>query len=370
MMTRWKLQGEAGPVAPVERCAEVGATEDGSDSVIGASVSGITIGLGVSSISSSEQAGSATTAKQARVAPVRAVRKRRFRGPYPCTVATPKIVLFYVFTPLPDPEAIRLWQQSVCEAAGLRGRIIVSSHGINATVGGDIRDVKKYVRAIRSYPAFKSADIKWSDGTGDDFPRLSVKVRPEIVTFGAPDELHVDGSGVVGGGRRLAPEQLHELIQDRGEDVVFLDGRNQIEAEIGRFKDAVVPEVNSTRDFIPLIESGALDHLKGRPVVTYCTGGVRCEVLSALMAARGFDEVYQLDGGIVRYGEAFGDSGLWEGSLYVFDSRMKVDFSAGPAVIGKCALCGMPSSEVINYPDGDGRDLAVICVDCQEGLER
>ncbi|MBM7366332.1 oxygen-dependent tRNA uridine(34) hydroxylase TrhO [Gordonia hydrophobica] len=280
-------------------------------------------------------------------------------------MATPKIVLFYVFAPLPDPEAIRLWQQSVCESAGLRGRIIVSSHGINATVGGDIRDVKKYVRATKSYPAFADADIKWSDGTGDDFPRLSVKVRPEIVTFGAADELRVEAGGVVGGGRRLAPEELHALVAERGDDVVFLDGRNRIEAQIGRFKDAIVPDVETTRDFIPLLENGDFDHLKGRPIVTYCTGGVRCEVLSALMTARGFDEVYQLDGGIVRYGEKYGDRGLWEGSLYVFDSRMKVDFSDAAAVIGRCVRCAMPTSEVVNYPDGDGRDLAVLCVECQ-----
>ena len=280
-------------------------------------------------------------------------------------MATPKIVLFYVFTPLADPEAIKLWQQTVCESANLRGRIIVSPHGINATVGGDIRDVKRYVRATKKYAAFADADIKWSDGTGDDFPRLSVKVRPEIVTFGVPDELRVDESGVVGGGRRLAPDELHDLVAERGDDVVFLDGRNRIEAEIGRFKDAVVPDVSTTRDFIPLIESGALDHLKGRPVVTYCTGGVRCEVLSALMAARGFDEVYQLDGGIVRYGETYGDRGLWEGSLYVFDGRMTMNFSDHTAVIGTCVRCGMPTSDVANYPDGNGRDLAVVCGACQ-----
>ncbi|WP_040517376.1 rhodanese-related sulfurtransferase [Gordonia neofelifaecis] len=284
-------------------------------------------------------------------------------------MATPKIVLFYVFAPLPDPEAIRLWQQSVCESAGLRGRIIVSPHGINATVGGDIRAVKRYVRATRSYPAFKGADIKWSDGTGADFPRLSVKVRPEIVTFGVPDELRIDDSGIIGGGTRLAPEQVHELMDERGDEVVFLDGRNKIEGEIGRFRNAVVPDINTTRDFIPLIESGALDHLKERPVVTYCTGGVRCEVLSALMTARGFREVYQLDGGIVRYGETYGDRGLWEGSLYVFDKRMKVDFSSDAAVIGKCIRCGSPTSDVVNYPDGDGRDLAVVCTDCRSGLE-
>ena len=282
-------------------------------------------------------------------------------------MATPKIVLFYVFTPLPDPDAVRLWQQAVCEAEDLRGRIIVSPHGINATVGGDIRAVKRYVRATRSYPAFADADIKWSDGTGDDFPRLSVKTRPEIVTFGAPGEVKVDASGVIGGGTHLSPEELHELVDRRGDDVVFLDGRNAIEAEIGRFTGAVVPDVETTRDFIPLIESGAFDHLKDKPVVTYCTGGVRCEVLTALMRNRGFTDVYQLDGGIVRYGEKYGDDGLWEGSLYVFDKRMSVDFSDHARVIGRCTDCGSPTSRVTNRENTD-RELLVLCENCAPDL--
>ena len=252
----------------------------------------------------------------------------------------------------------------------MTGRIIISEHGINSTVGGDIAAVKRYVRGTRAYPAFKDADIKWSDGAGDDFPRLSVKVRPEIVTFGAPDEVHVDDSGVIGGGAHLTPDALHQLVAERGDDVVFFDGRNAIEAQIGRFRGAVVPPTQTTRDFLDVIDRGDYDHLKDKPVVTYCTGGVRCEVLSVLMRNRGFGEVYQLDGGIVRYGEQFGDDGLWEGSLYVFDKRMSVDFSDHAKVIGHCTRCGAATKNVANYPDADGRDLVVVCSDCLSGPER
>ncbi|MFT4044807.1 MAG: rhodanese-related sulfurtransferase [Gordonia sp. (in: high G+C Gram-positive bacteria)] len=283
-------------------------------------------------------------------------------------MSTPKIALFYVFAPLPDPEAIRLWQQAVCESLHLRGRIIVSRHGINSTVGGDLPQVKRYVRATRQYLPFRNADIKWSEGTGTDFPRLSVRVRPEIVTFGASDELEVTSDGVVGGGQRLTPEDLHRLVDERGDEVVFFDGRNRVEAQIGRFAGALTPDVTSTRDFLPLLDSGAFDHLKDRPVVTYCTGGVRCEVLSMLMRHRGFTEVYQLDGGIVRYGERFGDGGLWEGSLYVFDKRMSIDFSDEAAVVGRCAECAAPTSNIANYPDSMGRELAVICPECLAGI--
>ena len=125
------------------------------------------------------------------------------------------------------------------------------------------------------------------------------------MSFGAPGELRVDDDGVVGGGTRLTPDALHELVAERGDDVVFFDGRNALEAAIGRFRGAVVPDVETTRDFVELLDSGEYDELKGRPVVTYCTGGIRCEVLSSLMASRGFGEVYQLEGGIVRYGERY-----------------------------------------------------------------
>ncbi|MFE7420532.1 rhodanese-related sulfurtransferase [Rhodococcus sp. NPDC057529] len=281
-------------------------------------------------------------------------------------MAVPKIVLFYVFTPLADPEAIRLWQYTLAEAHNLTGRILVSEHGINATVGGDIRDVKRYVKGTRSYAPFKDADIKWSDGLGADFPRLSVKVRPEIVTFGAPGELKVDANGVVGGGTHLAPDEVHRLVEGRGDDVVFFDGRNGFEAEIGRFRDAVVPDVSTTRDFVHELDSGKYDHLKDKAVVTYCTGGVRCEVLSSLMRSRGFGEVYQLDGGIVRYGEAFGDSGLWEGSLYVFDKRMTIEFSDGAKTLGRCTRCGGPTSRYENLPEDRGRELVLVCAGCTE----
>ncbi|MCI1019312.1 rhodanese-related sulfurtransferase [Microbacterium sp. C5A9] len=288
-------------------------------------------------------------------------------------MATPKIVLFYVFTPLADPEAIRVWQRDLGEALGLRGRLIISKDGVNGTIGGDLPVLKKWARSFRSYAPFADADIKWSEGTGvdadgrsTDFPKLSVKVRDEIVSFGAPGELRVDEHGVVGGGTRLTPEALHELIDERGDEVVFFDGRNALEAEIGRFRGAVVPDTETTRDFVQLLDSGAYDDLKGKPVVTYCTGGIRCEVLSSLMTSRGFGEVYQLEGGIVRYGEQYGDDGLWEGSLYVFDKRGSVDFSDHAAVIGECVGCGTATKRTANCPDPSCRTQFVVCESCDQ----
>ncbi|MAL05549.1 MAG: hypothetical protein CMH36_01735 [Microbacterium sp.] len=294
-------------------------------------------------------------------------------APYDGSVPHAKILLFYRFAPLADPEAVRLWQRDLCESLGLRGRILLSTQGINGTVGGDLAAMKRYARKLKEYAPFRRIDLKWSEGTGLDadgrsldFPRLSVKVRDEIVTFGAPGELRVDADGVIGGGTHLTPGALHDLVARRGDDVVFFDGRNAFEAEIGRFRGAIVPDVTTTRDFVAELDSGRYDHLKGKPVVTYCTGGIRCEVLSSLMVARGFGEVYQLDGGIVRYGESFGNTGLWDGSLYVFDRRGSVSFGERPAVIGACAACGAPESRMVNCAADACKVRVVQCAACSE----
>lgn len=277
-----------------------------------------------------------------------------------------KVLLYYGFTPITDPEAVRLWQRDLCELLGLTGRIIISSHGINGTLGGKMSALKKYVRKTKEFEGFGKIDFKWSDGTGSDFPRLSVKVRPELVTFGRPTEVRVAETGVVGGGRHLKPEEVNKLVEERGDDVVFFDGRNAFEAKIGRFKNAVVPDTSTTRDFISELESGKYDHLKDKPIVTYCTGGIRCEVLSSLMKERGFAEVYQIEGGIVRYGEKFGSKGLWEGSLYTFDGRMRIDFDEETEVIGRCDTCGAATRDFVNCIDPSCHEQLLLCESCVE----
>ena len=276
-----------------------------------------------------------------------------------------KILLYYKFTPLRDPEAVRLWQKSLCEKLNLHGRILISKHGINGTVGGELKDLKAYAKETKSYPSFKGIQFKWSEGGREDFPKLCVKVRDEIVSFGVADELKVDEKGVIGGGKHLKPEQVHKLIKER-DDVVFFDGRNAHEAAVGKFKDAVVPDTQTTRDFVKELESGKYEELKDKPVVTYCTGGIRCEVLSSLMKNRGFKEVYQIDGGIIKYGEEYGDEGLWEGSLHVFDGRMGVKFSDKAKDIGECIHCKNKTSNYENCALASCNDLVLICESCKK----
>jgi UPF0176 protein len=275
-----------------------------------------------------------------------------------------KIILYYKFTPITDPEAVRLWQRTLCEKLDLKGRIIVASHGINGTLGGDMDNLKAYIKQTKSFKSFKGTTFKWSDGSKDYFPKLSVKVRPEIVSFGVADQIEVNESGIKGGGKHLKPKQVHELIDKYGDNVVFFDGRNTYEASIGKFKDAVVPNVKNTRDFVGELENPKYDAIKNKKVVTYCTGGIRCEVLSMLMKKRGFKDVYQIDGGIVKYGETYSDKGLWEGSLYVFDGRMDTKFSPKAKDIGSCTLCKAKTSNFENCNVKICNRLILMCENC------
>ena len=277
-----------------------------------------------------------------------------------------KIILYYGFAPVADPEALKLWQKTLCESLGLKGRILISKHGINGTLGGDMSALKKYVRQTKEYAGFKKIDFKWSDGTGNDFPRLSVRVRSELVAFNAPDEIEVDARGVVGGGKHLKPAQVDALVAERGDEVVFFDGRNAFEAKIGKFKNAIIPDVQTSHDFIRDIESGKYDDIKDKPIVTYCTGGIRYEILSSIMIKRGFKEVYQIDGGIVRYGESQGDKSLWEGSLYVFDDRLNINFTPDAVTIGECESCSGPTSSFRNCTNLGCKDLVLLCDHCFE----
>ena len=157
---------------------------------------------------------------------------------------------------------------------------------------------------------------------------------------------------------------MNALAEKLGDNLVFFDGRNAYEAKIGRFKNAVIPDVRTTKDFIAELDSGKYDHLKNKTVVTYCTGGIRCEILTTVMKERGFNEVYQIDGGIVRYGEKYGDKGLWEGSLYTFDGRKTIDFSDDTKLIGQCDFCLSPTKLFVNCGNDFCHRQYLVCEPC------
>lgn len=276
----------------------------------------------------------------------------------------PKIILYYKFVPVKDPAMTMRWQRELCTRLNLKGRVLISEHGINGTLGGDIESLRQYKREMNKSVVFKGIQYKWSDGTGNDFPKLTVKVKKELVALNAADEITVNESGVTNGGKHLKPKQVHELLKERGDEVVFFDGRNKYEAEIGKFKDAIVPDTETSRDFAKELEDPKYNDIKDKPIVTYCTGGVRCEVISAMMLNRGFKEVYQIDGGIVKYGEQFGDDGNWEGKLHVFDDRMLHQFSDNAKDIGTCIHCKGKTSNYINCANKQCNKLVLVCGNC------
>lgn len=280
--------------------------------------------------------------------------------------AEEKVILFFKFIPLADPETVMFWQRELCAKLNLTGRILVSKHGINGTLGGNIDDLKTYKKTMNSHPKFKGIVYKWSKGGRSEFPKLKVKVKPELVAFEASDEVELnENGGVKNGGGHLRPEQVHDLVEKYGDDVIFYDGRNAYEARIGRFKNTVIPNVETSRDFLKDIESGEISKLKDKHIITYCTGGIRCEILSVLMKNRGYKHIYQIKDGIVKYGETFGDEGLWEGKLFVFDDRMQMGFTDKAKDIAECETCGAKTSRQINIED-IRRKLKIECEKCAE----
>ncbi len=279
-----------------------------------------------------------------------------------------KIILFYKFVPIADPDMTMRWQRELCEKLSLKGRVIISPHGINGTLGGEKHSLELYKRAMSDTAQFKKIVYKWSDGGLEHFPKLKVRVKPEIVAFDAADEIVVSEKGIENGGKHLKPAALHKMLEEKkktGEEVIFYDGRNMYEAQIGKFKDTIVPKTVTSRDFKKDIEKGEISKHKDKPIVTYCTGGIRCEILSAMMKNRGYDEVYQLDGGIVKYGEKFKDDGLWEGKLFVFDDRMQMGFSDKAKDIASCEECGKKTSHQVNSRNVR-RKLHVMCESCAQ----
>ncbi len=277
-----------------------------------------------------------------------------------------KIILYYKFVPIPDPEMTMRWQRELCERLGLKGRVLISPHGINGTLGGDLKSLRQYKSHMNTSGVFKDIKYKWSEGGNEHFPKLRIKVKDEIVAFDAADEIVVGPKGIENGGKHLKPAALHKMLEakkEAGQEVIFYDGRNMYEAKIGRFKNTIIPNTTTSRDFKADIESGEISKYKDKPIVTYCTGGIRCEILSAMMKNRGYNEVYQLDGGIAKYGEKYADNGLWEGKLFVFDDRMQMGFSDKSRDIANCENCGKKTSNLVNSSN-IRRKLHVLCESC------
>lgn len=271
-----------------------------------------------------------------------------------------KILLYYKYVPLADPVAIMQDQKVLCQRLGLKGRILISDEGINGTVAGDEASIDAYVEATQSVPEF--ADMEWKVSWADEqvFPKLRVVVRDEIVTLG------VKKSGkdiqIANKADYIAPIELQQLYENNA-DFIILDARNLYEAEIGKFKNALIPPIDNFREFPEFVEKN-LQQFKDKDVVTYCTGGVRCEKASAYLREKGFKKVRQLHGGIHEYGEQT-DGKYFEGEMFVFDKRLHLPINkAEPSTISSCLYCGQKVTRFVDCQAHGCGTLFIACAEC------
>lgn len=265
-----------------------------------------------------------------------------------------KIVLFYKYVPIRYPVQVQKWQRRLCTSLGLVGRVIIAHEGINATLGGTQAALESYVAAMQAHELFGGIDFKISDGSGDDFPRLAVMVKAEIVNLGINPEVLT----VAQGGRHLNPAEAHELLASDEQNIVVFDARNKYESDIGAFEGAIKPPIENFRE-LPAYIDEHLEEFRDKTVVMYCTGGVRCERASAyLNTKRVAKEVLQIEGGIHRYVEAYPE-GFFRGKNYVFDGRgaMRVNDD----ILGTCIRCSQPCDRQISCSNPACRYQLIIC---------
>ncbi|WP_201981674.1 oxygen-dependent tRNA uridine(34) hydroxylase TrhO [Hymenobacter rubidus] len=271
-----------------------------------------------------------------------------------------QVLLYYCYTPLDNPEQFRDEHHRLCLALDLRGRIIVAAEGLNGTVSGTQESCARYMEAVKADPRFAALEFKVDNVAAHTFQKLHVRVKPEIVHSSLR---HVRPHEKTG--QHLSPEEF-KALKDR-DDVVVVDVRSDYEYNLGRFKNAVTLDIENFRDFPDRVER--LKEFKDKKILTYCTGGVKCEKASAFLLEQGFENVYQLHGGIIKYGmEAGGED--FDGQCYVFDNRVAVDVNrVNPTVISRCQHCQQPSSRLINCANPHCNAHLPLCEACGETLQ-
>ncbi|MEK7564406.1 MAG: rhodanese-related sulfurtransferase [Patescibacteria group bacterium] len=271
-----------------------------------------------------------------------------------------EILLLYKYVHISDTENVMKKEKELCEKLGLKGRCIIASEGINATYEGTKENIQEYIFELEKDERFKNIHFKLSTGTGYAFPKLSIKVRNEIVSLhlGTCD---IDPNEITG--VHLKPEELHEWIKT-GREFYIVDMRNAYEHKVGHFENSILPPMENFRDLPKLVEQ--ISHLKNKTVLTVCTGGVRCEKASGFLVTQDFTDVYQLDGGIVSYMEKYPNEDF-HGKLYVFDGRVTMGFYTDDMkhkIIGKCDTCGDTSENYVNCANPVCHRHFIACVKC------
>lgn len=245
-----------------------------------------------------------------------------------------KVILFYKFTKIQNPQKLVKEQKKICLALDIKGRMLIAKEGINATFEGTEKNINKYKKEIRKDKRFEDIVFKESKGDGKSFSKLKIKAREEVVTLGYP-KINIKKETA----KTITAKELQQLYK-KEEDFVVLDLRNDYEIKAGYFEKTFNPELQNFRDLPQKIKSGELNELKNKKVISVCTGGIRCEKGTCLLKKAGFKNLYQLKDGIHTYMQKYPGS-HFKGTLFVFDDRMTTIVKDGMKheVVGRCIYC-------------------------------
>ncbi len=283
------------------------------------------------------------------------------------------VLLFYKYTKLTDSAALVAEMKVFCEQHNLLGRILIAEEGINGTCAGTPEATEAYKKYMQEKQEFNDLWFKEQNISHIPFKKLQIRARKEIVALGVEDLDPEDG------GIHLKPAEVNKMVDEGKKDnsVVFFDVRNEVEAKVGKFENAVTPKIEFFRELPSVIDQ--YEDLKDRKVILYCTGGIRCEKASALFKKKGFKNIYQIEGGIYNYCNQFPD-GHFKGTCFVFDDRMQIGFEEGlqvkeeqevpdEKIISHCDFCNVKTKRVVNDERNNGHHLVICCETCDKELD-
>ncbi|MBS4215537.1 MULTISPECIES: oxygen-dependent tRNA uridine(34) hydroxylase TrhO [Neobacillus] len=254
-----------------------------------------------------------------------------------------RVLLYYMYVPIENPEEFAALHLQFCKELGLKGRILVAAEGINGTVSGTVEQTEKYMEIMHQDERFADMVFKIDEEDEHAFKKMHVRHRPELVTLRLEDDINPNETT----GKHLSPKEFYEAMQDP--ETVVIDARNDYEFELGHFRGAVRPDITAFRELPDWIRENK-QQFEGKKILTYCTGGIRCEKFSGWLVKEGFQDVGQLHGGIVTYGKDPEVQGqLWDGQCYVFDGRISVPVNrVEHVIVGKDYFTGEPCERYVN----------------------
>jgi len=267
------------------------------------------------------------------------------------------ILLYYKFVDIENPSEFVEKHMEFCKSIGLKGKILVSKEGINGSVSGTINQTEKYKEYLRSDSRFSDIVFKEDIGLTHPFTKMAVRVKPEIIAM--KKKVNLDNKAPY-----VEPSELREMYE-KGEDFVIVDARNDYEWKVGKFKNAITLPIKTFREFPDAVKR--IEKFKNKKIITYCTGGIRCEKASAYLVEQGFENVFQLKDGILTYCKEFPEKD-WEGKCFVFDKRVMSDVNGNKDEITSCEVCNGSCDLYRNCRSIGCNRFVVMCVSCEDRM--